>query len=141
MYRFVLAFILLLSIRSFAQTDTNKIVVYKDARLDLLVKKQIEINEVTTRSARRFIPGYRILVMSTNNRDKVQDAKTRIYKRYPELKTYMLWQAPFFKLKVGNFRERDAAEFFVIELKKIFPTGVYVLKDMIEVKPDIYDGN
>lgn len=121
---------------TFAQSDTAGIFVHKDSRIDLLVKKQIEINEATTRGARRFAPGYRILVLNTNNREKVLEAKTKIYKRYPNLKTYMMWQAPFFKLKVGNFREQAEANSLLPELKKIFPTGVYVLKDMIEVRLD-----
>jgi len=49
----------------------------------------------------------------------------------------MSWQAPFFKLKVGNFREREEAEAFLPELKKIFPTGVYVRKETIEVRPEM----
>ena len=81
MFKLVLVTSLLFSIATFAQTDTNGIVVHKDPRIDLLVKKQIEINEVSTRAARRFVSGYRILVMSTNNRDKVQQAKTLIYKK------------------------------------------------------------
>ena len=137
MFKLFLCFFLIGSLHARAQTDTTGIVVHKDPRIDLLVKKQIEINEATTRSARRFAPGYRILVLNTNNREKVLAAKTQIYKRYPDLKTYMMWQAPFFKLKVGNFREREEAEAFLPEMKKIFPTGVYVLKETIEVKPEM----
>jgi len=136
MYKLVFIFCFGFSLSSQAQFDSGGIVVHKDSRIDLLIKKQIEINESTTRSARRFAPGYRILVMNTNNRQKVQEAKTKIYQRYPYQKTYMTWQAPFFKLKVGNFRDRKYAEDFMKELKQLFPTGVYVLKEMIEVKPE-----
>ncbi len=137
MFKLFLSFLMICSLQSLGQADTTGIVVHKDPRIDLLVKKQIEINEASTRSARRFAPGYRILVLNTNNREKVLAAKTQIYKRYPDLKTYMMWQAPFFKLKVGNFREREDAEAFLPEMKKIFPTGVYVLKETIEVRPEM----
>ena len=135
MFRLLLAFFILFTLSSYSQ-DTDGVVVHKDPRIDLLVKKQIEINEATTRSARRFAPGYRILVLNTNNREKVLQAKTKIYQQYPDLKTYMMWQAPFFKLKVGNFRDRADAEDFLPEMKKLFPTGVYILKETIEVRPD-----
>ncbi len=36
--------------------------IYRDPRVDSLIKKQIQINEVTTRDSRRNIPGYRIQV-------------------------------------------------------------------------------
>ena len=136
MIKLILAFLMITSFQTFGQDDSTGIVVHKDPRIDLLVKKQIEINEETTRKARRFAPGYRILVLKTNNRDKVQEAKTKIYQRYPDWKTYMMWQAPFFKLKVGNFREREEAEAFLPDLKRIFPTGVYVIKETIEVRPE-----
>jgi hypothetical protein len=121
---------------TYAQSDSNSIVVHKDPRLDLLVKKQIEINEITTRNSRRSAQGYRIQVISTNNRTKAMEAKTKIYQRFPELKTYLMYQSPFFKLKVGNFLDREDAESYLQDIMEIFPTGVYVVRDVVEVKPE-----
>ena len=67
----------------FAQTDTTAVVIHKDARIDALIKKQIDINEETTRDSRRTASGYRILVMNSNDRKKVFDAKARIHQVYP----------------------------------------------------------
>ncbi len=124
------------SLGAYAQNDSNSIVVHKDPRLDLLVKKQIEINEITTRNSRRSAQGYRIQVISTNNRTKAMEAKTKIYQRFPELKTYLMYQSPFFKLKVGNFIDREDAESYLQDIMEIFPTGVYVVRDVVEVKPE-----
>ena len=126
----------LLSIAGFAQSDSNNVIVHKDPRLDLLVKKQIEINEITTRNSRRSAQGFRIQVISTNNRTKAMEAKTKIYQRFPELKAYLMYQSPFFKLKVGNFIEREEAESYLQDIMQIFPTGVYVVRDVVEVKPE-----
>jgi hypothetical protein len=122
-------------IQSFAQTDSGGIVVHKDPRVDMLVSKQIEINEFTVRNGRRSGPGFRILVVSSNDRNKVMTAKTRIYHEFPELKAYTLYQAPFFRLKVGNFKERSEAETYLRPIQKIFKSGVYIVPDVIEVKP------
>lgn len=121
---------------SLAQADSNRIIVHKDPRIDLLVKKQIEINEVTTRNSRRSAQGYRIQVISTNNRIKAMEAKTKIYQRFPELKAYLMYQSPYFKLKVGNFIEREEAESYLQDILTLFPTGVYVVRDVVEVKPE-----
>ena len=64
---------LLLSAIGWAQvtsTDTlaNGIQVTKDARLDLLVKKQFEINERANKL--KDNKGFRIMVLNTNNRDE-----------------------------------------------------------------------
>ena len=124
-----------------AQTDTNSVMVYKDPRIDMLIKKQIDINEQTTRDSRRTASGYRILVMNSNDRKRVFDAKARIYQLYPELKPYLLYQAPFYKLKVGNFRTKEEAEEYLAELSRDFPKGLFVMRDIIEVKPDRRDSD
>ena len=119
-----------------AQKDSTGVVVHKDPRIDMLVKKQIEHNEVATRESRRFVQGYRILVLNTNDRNKATDAKTKMYQEFPDLKTYLQWQPPFFKLKVGDFKTRTEADEWLEEIKRVFPTGVYVVRDIIEVNPD-----
>src|SRR4051812_5966293 len=102
---------------SFAQDTTFKkadssssIVIHKDQRVDLLIRKQIEINEETSRDARRIAKGFRLLVANTNNREEALSAKTKVYTYFPELKTYLIYQSPYYKLKVGNFKERKDAE-------------------------------
>lgn len=120
-----------------AQIDSaGSVVVHKDPRIDLLIKKQIDINEETTRDTRRTMSGYRIQVINSNDRNKVFAAKARIYQNYPELKPYLMYQPPFYKLKVGNFKTKEEAEEYRKELAREFPAGVYVVRDIIEVKPD-----
>ena len=119
-----------------SKAQTGSVVVNKDPRVDLLVNKQIEINEVTTRNARRTAPGYRIMVISSNNRNDVTEAKTRMYREFPELKAYMMYQAPFFRLKVGNFRDRENAESYLPQIKKVIKGNVYIVTDTIEIRPE-----
>jgi hypothetical protein len=119
-----------------AQDSSASVVVNKDPRIDSLVNKQIEINEVTTRNSRRAAPGYRILVISSNDRNKVIQAKTKMYQEFPELKTYMMYQSPFFRLKVGNFKERTDAEEYLPRIQRYYPTGVYIVTDTIDVRPE-----
>jgi hypothetical protein len=117
-----------------AQTDSTHITVVKDPRVDLLVHKQIEINEETTRESRRNVPGFRIQVINSPDRNKVFAAKSRIYDEFPDQKAYMLYQAPNYKLKVGNFKTQEEAEEFMTRLSKLFPSGLYVIRDVIELK-------
>lgn len=128
--------ILFISLNATAQTDSSSVVVHKDPRIELLIKKQIEINEFTTRNARRSAPGFRIQVISTNDRNKAFTAKSTVYQQFPELKAYMLYQSPFYKIKVGNFLKREEAEEYITALKQYFPTGVYIVRDVIEVNPE-----
>ena len=70
MRTFIFFCLILATLPVFAQSDSGSVVVHKDPRIDLLINKQIEINEYTTRNARRTAPGYRILVINTNDRSK-----------------------------------------------------------------------
>ena len=123
------------SFAAIAQTDsTSSIVIHKDPRVDLLVKKQAQINEVTTREARRSVAGYRIQVINTSDRNAAISAKTKIYQLYPELKAYLLYQAPYFRLRVGNFIDREEAEDYRKSLSREFPNSVFLVRDTVEVK-------
>ncbi len=118
-----------------APGDSNSVKVHKDPRLDLLVKKQAQINEETTREARRTDKGYRLMIISTNSREEALAAKTKIYTYFPELKAYLWHQSPYYKVKAGNFKDRKDAEAYQKRMNVYFPRGVFIMKDIIEVKP------
>jgi hypothetical protein len=125
---------LFLTERTLAQTDSPTVIVHKDPRIDDLIRQQIQINEETTRDARRNIPGFRIQVINSTDRNKVFAAKAKIYQQFPDLKPYLLYQPPNFKLRVGNFKTQEEAEDFEKQLSVLFPTGLYIIRDVIEVK-------
>jgi hypothetical protein len=139
----LLAFLCLsFSLQTFSQDttqprvpDTNSVVIHKDPRIEMLVKKQAQINEESSRDARKNMKGYRILVINTIKRDDAIAAKTKVYTYFSELKAYLIYQSPYFKLKVGNFKEKKEAEEYRDRLKVYFPAGVYIMNDIIEVKP------
>lgn len=135
--------VIIVSVNSFGQdttlkkqVDTNAVVIHKDPRIDLLVQKQIQINEETSRDARRIGKGYRLLVINTTKKDEAVEAKTKVYTYFPELKTYLVYQSPYFKLKVGNFKDRKEAEDYQKKFQKYFSKGVFIMNDTIEVKLD-----
>lgn len=123
---------------SFAQTDTSAIgvVIHKDPRADLLVKKQASINNVSKKSVGRTMRGYRLMVLNTNKREDAIAAKTKVYTYFPELKAYLIYQSPFFRLKAGNFKTRDEAEKYRKEMAGLFPKGVFIISETIEVKAE-----
>jgi hypothetical protein len=130
--------------RTLAQTDTSATMgsaaavgsaaVVKDPRVDKLILKQIEINAETTKETRKNMPGFRIQVINTTDRTKVFAAKAKVYQEFPDLKPYLLYQAPNYKLKVGNFKTQEEAEEMQKQLERLFPSGTYIIRDVIEVK-------
>ena len=134
--KLILSLILLLfSTIAFSQ-DTAAVIVHKDPRVDLLAKKHASVNSAIKKSSARTMRGYRLLVVNTNNRDEAIAAKTRIYTYFPDLKAYLSYQSPYFKLKAGNFQTRDEAEKYRKLMNPMFPKGVFIINDIVEVRPE-----
>ena len=136
---FFLAVLILITVSLTAQSTTNdslSITIHKDPRVDALLKKQADINAAIKRANSRTARGFRLLIVNTIKRDEAIAAKTKIYTYYPELKSYLIYQSPYFKLKAGNFRTREEAEQYKKYLTLYFPKGVFILNDTIEVVPE-----
>jgi hypothetical protein len=140
MKRLFLLAAVFVSLDCFAQDstglDSNRIVVHKDPRIDLLVSKQAQINEETSRDARKTAKGFRLMIISTNNRDEAISAKAKVYTYFPELKAYLWHQSPYYKVKAGNFKDRKEAEAYQKKLNVYFSKGVFIMNDIVEVKPE-----
>ena len=139
MYRFFLTGFFLISCHiCFAQmvrdTMAGGIVVVKDYRYDLLSNKKAEINKKAN-LARTPVKGFRLQIMNTTSRSEALDAKAKMLALYPEHKLYLSYQAPYFKLRMGNFKEQAEAAAFKKEINNLFPKGITVIPSQIEYKP------
>lgn len=120
--------------------DTDRVTIHKDPRLDLLIQKQVELNKEAYKENNRTGPGYRVLVINTNDRRKALEVKSRIMTDFPEHKTYLIYQSPYFKIQAGNFRDRKEAENLRKLIMRIYPTGVIVVPSTVEYKPEATEG-
>lgn len=84
--------------------------------------------------------GYRIQVFSDNNsRTAKGEARSRahnISSQFPNYQTYVIYNSPFWRLRVGNFRTADEANAAADELKSSFPQyakEIRVVRDRITV--------
>ncbi len=134
--RYFFFFTLVLFSKLVSAQDSSFVIVHKDPRIDLLLKKQAESNAASKRANARTAKGYRLLVINTNKRDEAIAAKTKIYTNFPELKAYLVYQSPYFKLKAGNFRTREEAKQYQTYLSAHFPKGIFIINDTIEVTPE-----
>lgn len=127
----LLAILLLSPIAAFSQVE-----IAKDHRLDLLIAKQEELNKKVYLDNNRTASGYRILVVNTNDRKKAMDVKSTLMRDFPDHKTYLIYQSPYFKIQIGNFRKREDAESLRKQVTRLYPTGVIVIPSTIEVRPE-----
>ena len=133
---FILCVAVCIAQQAAAQTEAPAVAVFKDPRVAMLVKKQAQINEESVRMSRRRMPGFRIQVINTTERKVAIDAKSKIYQMYPELQAYLLYQSPYYRLRIGNFKTKQEAEDYQNDLSRAFPGAVFIVRDVIEVKPE-----
>lgn len=114
----------------------DSVILNKDHRLDILTAKQVQINKRTAMmTSSGLYRGYRIQVISTNKRDLAFKIKAELLARFPDQKSYAMFQSPYFKVRIGNFIRKEEAERLRKQLMKFYPQGVYVVEDAIEYTP------
>ena len=84
------------------------------------------------------VAGYRVQVFSDNNSSTAKNearAKARnISERFPEWRTYVIYNSPYWRLKVGDFRTQREADDAAEDIKRAFPSygkEVRVVRDRI----------
>ena len=115
----------------------GKITVYKDSRLEVLAKKEAAINETYSLGVKSS-KGYRLMLLSTNDRHAAMNLRAELLQRFPEQKVYMSFQPPYIKIRFGNFLEKEDATKYKKEIirTKLVTNNIYLLQETIEIKPD-----
>ncbi len=115
--------LLLFSEQVLAQKEHTKIV--SDPKLDSLIDKNIIENK-----ALDGMPGFRIQIFSDSDRKGAQDARTKFLQLYPETDAYLIYQQPYFKVRVGDFRSKLEAHALYKKLQPDFDK-VFIVPDKI----------
>lgn len=141
MRKIITLFIFVLSICSVRAQDSlmqGTVNYTVDPRLEVLGTKMAEYNEALANSIARTAKGYRLMLLSTNNRNDALNLRTQLLQLYPEHKVYMIYKAPFIKIKFGNFIDKKDAEKMRKQLNdtRVVTGNIYILTETIEVKPE-----
>lgn len=113
-------------------------IVEKDERIDILGRKMAEYNEALASrpGGIKMGRGYRLMVLSTNDRNKAMSVRSRLLQIYPDQKVYMTFQSPYIKLKFGNFADKAEAERFRKQVANsgIVDNNIYLVNEMVEIR-------
>jgi hypothetical protein len=113
------------------------VVVHKDPRLDILGQKEAEINLLIKKYATGTAMGYRLQVLSTNDRELAMKTKAQLLQTFPEQKTYMIFQLPYVKLRFGNFKTKQEGESYRKQISRMLDGAtIYYIPERIEIKPE-----
>jgi hypothetical protein len=126
---------LLISTSAFAQTK-GKVEVIKDPRIDTLAARRAELNRTL---GVETVSGFRVQIFTGTNRKDAYSAQAKFQDEFPDIRTYVIYSDPNFKVRVGDFRTKADAEKLEDDLKKWF-NGMFIIQDKINPpKPDTTD--
>ena len=103
--------------------------VYADPQLKQLVKP----TEVPPGEEVK-LPGFRVQIYSGNDRDKATQIRNQVTQQYPNQVAYLTYEAPYFKIRVGDFRNRLESQKMLNELESQY-SGVLLVPDKINFPP------
>ena len=87
------------------------------------------------------VAGYRVQVFSDNNqrtaKGEARSKERQIREAYPDYETYIVYNSPFWRLKVGDFRTQHEAEAAADDIKSRFPSfarEVRIVRDRVNIR-------
>jgi hypothetical protein len=104
-------------------------ILTRDERLDKLITKQKDYNTL-----RQTIPGYRIQIYFGGVRPKAAEVKIEFTQRHPAVPAYLTYNAPNYKVRVGDFRTRLEATKFMKSIEGLYPT-MFIVPDEVALPP------
>jgi hypothetical protein len=92
--------------------------------------------------------GFKVQAFSGNNqrtsKDEAHRKQAQINAAFPEHETVVLFDSPFWRLRVGNFATREEAEEAMQEFRKRFPSfgrEMYIVVDEVKIPINQVDKN
>lgn len=111
-----------------SKSGWGKVNLVQESRIEGIVSKHIEINQ----KAKGF-PGYRVQIYFGSGSDAKSIAnkiRSELNNQFPDMDSYLLYEAPYFKVRVGDFRNRNEAYKAFKLLQESYPSA-FVVEDLI----------
>ncbi|MHB1921562.1 MAG: SPOR domain-containing protein [Chitinophagaceae bacterium] len=118
-------------------TDSNTVIIHSDPRIATVIKRQIYLNTLF----KTYQKGYRIQVVSTVNRQKANFLKQQLLEKFPQYRTTLSYQSPYFIVRMGDFKSRSDATGLEDEVRETVNGAIFIVPDIIQVNPDRDAGN
>ncbi len=121
--------IAVLLITSCSLSQKGNVEIIKDARIDQLIKQE---GAIISPAIAPQITGYRIQLFFDIDKKNVDEARSKFMNLYPKVDTYVVFNAPNYFLKVGDFRTQIDAEKVKSTVENSFPTS-FIVKEKVNL--------
>ncbi len=124
MLKFIIAITFSLGTMSLAYSQ-GKVVFNEEATIASIYKDYVSKNRAET-----TIKGWRIQLISTDDRREMESNKSRFAALFPGVPSAWKHVSPYYHLRVGAYRSRDELIAKLPEIKKEFPAAIPVQDDI-----------
>lgn len=108
--------------------ELNHITLHQSPSLSLLLDEHRDfMHQLAT------LPGYRIQLYTTTRLKEANVFRMSFEQVFPDIKVYILFNEPNYRIRVGNFTDRITARAQLEALRETYPTAI-VVKDQINLE-------
>ncbi|MEO0312275.1 MAG: hypothetical protein RIQ89_1932 [Bacteroidota bacterium] len=124
----------LLAIESMAQIEVKtcnaqQTLCYKvDERMAGLLQRKVEYNKLNQTTL-----GFRVQLYFGVNRPKASELRMLFQTKFPDISSYITYEAPYFKVRVGDFTTRLEATGCLNIVQKEF-TNCFIVPDQVKTR-------
>lgn len=123
---FLLFFCLFSSSFIFSQTEDTTTYSLKSSIIDHSgVQPYITAHPMVDKK-KPFFQGYRIQIFSGNSKEEANKVKSDFYTKFPNLRCYLTYQQPYYKLRVGDYEDQESAKPDARRLARTYPSSFLV---------------
>lgn len=120
----------------------GKVTVVKDPLIDSLIARRIALKKGISGNGSSLVAyGYRVQIFYGSDRKEAYDQQGKFKNLYPELDTYLSYDMPNYRVKVGDFRTRAQAQSFLNELRQSFQTLFIFSEKINPIKADKFNAD
>ena len=122
---------ILLSLQTFSQ-EPGKVEVIKDPQIDSLIARRLELSRSVI-GGTVTSNGFRVQIFSGNDRKEAYAEQAKFKLSHPSTGTYISYEQPNYRIRVGDFRTRIEAEKFLNSLRSYYQS-VFIFSERIFLK-------
>ncbi|MFM8450569.1 MAG: SPOR domain-containing protein [Haliscomenobacter sp.] len=129
MLRFILLLAFSYPLLAYAQDTATGMVQFSESpEVQQVLNSYVSSNRNTT-----YLKGWRIQILSTTDRERLEQVRTRFRTQYPDLSIVSQHNRPYYMLRVGAFTDKLDAIRLQQFLRSSYPTA-YLIQDN-EIEP------
>ncbi len=87
----------------------------------------------STKNITSTTDGYRVQVLSTDDIDEANLVRSQIYEQTSRKEVYVIFEPPFYKVKVGDFTSKSEAENLRFKLNQLGYTESKVVQETVNI--------